>query len=170
MLNEPNELNARVLKLSHDTGLSVSEVNQSFIVGADFSTKDALFRYLASHASIVTGLPQDIILKAVETREAEKETGLGYGIAIPHGFVEGLKHPVFFLCTLKTPLEYGSLDGTNVDLVYLILSPPHGGSEHLMMLARAARVLSNKDTCAKIRGTTQIDTIQMLLGSSVGSA
>ncbi|MCE9582171.1 MAG: CNNM domain-containing protein [Planctomycetes bacterium] len=80
-------------------------------------------------------------LPAVLKREALASTGLGMGVAIPHGRVEGLERPAAALGRSSQGLDFKSLDGKPVHLVFLILSPPHDEGAHLHILEKISSLL-----------------------------
>ncbi|KAF0239935.1 MAG: hypothetical protein FD180_5122 [Planctomycetota bacterium] len=80
-------------------------------------------------------------LPAVLKREALASTGLGMGVAIPHGRVEGLVRPAAALGRASKGLDFQSIDGKPVNLVFLILSPPHDEGAHLHILEKISSLL-----------------------------
>jgi len=87
---------------------------------------------LAAQRLDVDGAP---ILASVNEREQLGSTGFGQGVAIPHGKIEGLKQIYGLFVRLAEPIDYKAIDGRPVDLVFLLLSPPDAGAEHLKALA-----------------------------------
>lgn len=125
--------------------------------------KKALFQQLASAAARLTGLPAKKILACLNERERLGSTGFGGGIAIPHGKIEGLPGVVGFFARLNTPVDFNAIDNLPVDLVFLLLSPPDSGADHLKALARVSRALRDRATIAKLRGARSKDAIFALL-------
>jgi len=91
------------------------------------------------------------ILKTLQQRERLGSTAVGHGVAIPHGRVTNLEHPVCVLVTLEKAIEYGSEDAIAVDLVFGLLVPNEGEVEHLEVLAAISKKLQNKDFREKLR-------------------
>jgi PTS system nitrogen regulatory IIA component len=131
--------------------------------GLTVANKKALFQQLGMAAARQTGLPAKDIVAALSEREKLGSTGFGYGIAIPHGKVEGLSHIFGYFARLTTPIEFQSVDTMPVDLVFMILSPPDAGAEHLKALARVSRALRDRSTLAKLRGARSRDAMFALL-------
>jgi PTS system nitrogen regulatory IIA component len=84
-------------------------------------------------------------------------------VAIPHGRVDGLGSVFGYFARLTQPIEFQSVDGMPVDLVFLLLSPPDAGADHLKALAAVSRALRNRQTVAKLRGARSRDAIFALL-------
>jgi nitrogen PTS system EIIA component len=134
-------------------------------VAADLgcSGKKALFQQLALAASRATGFDHKVIAAAIGDREKLGSTGFGHGVAIPHGKVEGLDRIFGYFARLSAPVEFESVDGLPVDLVFLLLSPPDAGAEHLKALASVSRLFRDRQMLAKLRGARSKDAIYALL-------
>lgn len=91
---------------------------------------------------------------AVATRELESSTGFGKGVAIPHGKTDGVKEPVLMFAKLANPVEWNSLDGKPVDMLFMILVPETSQNEHLQILAKLARRLMHDDFVSGLREFT----------------
>ena len=131
--------------------------------GLPAANKKALFQQLGVAVARQTGLSAKDIVSALSEREKLGSTGFGNGIAIPHGKVEGLSHIFGYFARLTAPIEFQSIDTMPVDLVFMILSPPDAGAEHLKALARVSRTLRDKPTLAKLRGARSRDAMFALL-------
>ncbi|MBV8687856.1 MAG: PTS sugar transporter subunit IIA [Alphaproteobacteria bacterium] len=127
------------------------------------SNKKGLFQQLAALAQRRTGLPAKTIAAALAEREKIGSTGFGGGVAIPHAKIEGLTRVFGYFARLSSPLDFQSVDGLPVDLVFLILSPPDAGAEHLKALAGVSRVLRDRNMVAKLRGARSRDALFALL-------
>ena len=104
-------------------------------------SKKQLLLEIAGAAAGRAGIDQRIIFETILTREKLGSTGLGQGIAIPHGKFPGLKRVHGFFARLAQPLDFDAVDGEPVDLVFLLLAPEHAGADHLKALARISRLL-----------------------------
>lgn len=133
------------------------------------NSKKQLLQMLAERASSVTGIAEREIFDTVLQRERLGSTGVGNGIAIPHGKLAGVKQITGVFARLETPVDFEALDDQPVDLVFLLLAPEGAGADHLKALSRIARVLRDQDTVSKIRGTRDANAIQLLLGSPPAS-
>ena len=106
--------------------------------------------------------PAPILASLVE-RERLGSTGFGHGVAIPHGKVEGLTRIYCLFARLAEPVDFKAIDSTKVDLVFLLLSPPDAGAEHLKALAAISRVIRNGMTLDKMRGARSRDALAAVL-------
>lgn len=125
--------------------------------------KKGLFQQLATAAARRTGIDAKIIAAALSDREKIGSTGFGGGVAIPHGRIEGLDGVFGYFARLSSPVDFQSVDDMRVDLVFLILSPPDAGVDHLKALAGVSRLLRDRNTVAKLRGARSRDAIFALL-------
>jgi PTS system nitrogen regulatory IIA component len=125
--------------------------------------KRALLNQLASIAAARLELPAAAIVETLVEREKLGSTGFGQGVAIPHGKVEGLKQIYGLFVRLAEPVGYKAIDRKPVDLVFLLLSPPDAGAEHLKALAAVSRVVRNAPTLEKMRGARSRDALAAVL-------
>jgi nitrogen PTS system EIIA component len=130
------------------------------------SSKKALFQQLATLAARHTGLPAKHIATSIGDREKTGSTGFGSGVAIPHGKLEGLDRIYGLFVRLAEPLNYDAVDRLPVDLVFLMLSPPDAGAEHLKALAQVSRALRDKQIRDKLRGARSNDAIYAVLAGA----
>jgi nitrogen PTS system EIIA component len=126
-------------------------------------SKKTLLVQLANLAGQRIGVESSAILASLSEREQLGSTGFGHGVAIPHGKVEGLKRIYCMFARLAEPLDYKAIDGRAVDLVFLLLSPPDAGAEHLKALAAISRVTRNGATLEKMRGARSRDALAAVL-------
>ena len=105
--------------------------------------KRSLLQQLANLAAQRLGVDAAAILASLTEREQLGSTGFGQGVAIPHGKIEGLGRIYCLFARLSEPIDYKAIDGRPVDLVFLLLSPPDAGAEHLKALAAISRVTRN---------------------------
>ncbi|HEY0148018.1 MAG TPA: PTS sugar transporter subunit IIA [Allosphingosinicella sp.] len=127
------------------------------------SNKKTLFQMLGAAASRHTGIAAKTIVAALSDREKLGSTGFGAGVAIPHGKIDGLDRVYGYFARLPQPVEFQAVDGLPVDLVFLLLSPPDAGADHLKALAGVSRSLRDRNTAAKLRGARSRDAIFALL-------
>ena len=139
--------------------LAVEAIN----AGLTVANKKALFQQLGLAAARKTGIEVKSIVAALNERERLGSTGFGGGVAIPHGKMEGLGSVFGYFARLTQPVDFHSVDGLPVDLVFLLLSPPDAGADHLKALAAVSRALRNRQTVAKLRGARSRDAIFALL-------
>ena len=133
------------------------------------NSKKQLLQMLAERASEITGMPEREVFDTILQRERLGSTGVGNGIAIPHGKLGGVKRITGVFARLDAPVDFDALDDQPVDLVFLLLAPEGAGADHLKALSRIARVLRDAETVAKVRGTRDATAIHALLSDTQGS-
>jgi nitrogen PTS system EIIA component len=123
------------------------------------STKKQAIEAVAEHAAELAGLPARVVFDSLLQRERLGSTGIGNGLAIPHGKFEGLDRLVGLFARLERPIDFEALDGHPVDLVFVLLAPEGAGADHLKGLAKVARVLRHPGVTARIRTLRDPDVI-----------
>jgi PTS system nitrogen regulatory IIA component len=125
--------------------------------------KRSLLQQLANLAGNRLGLAAGVISASLTEREQLGSTGFGHGVAIPHGKIEGLGRIYCLFVRLAEPIDYKAIDGRPVDLVFLLLSPPDAGAEHLKALAAISRVTRHVPTLEQMRGARSRDALAAVL-------
>ena len=128
--------------------------------------KKQVLQDLAKKAADITGKSADEIFHTLIERERLGSTGIGRGIAIPHGKLPGLSRVYAIMARLEKPVPFEAIDEQPVDLMVLLLAPAEAGADHLKALARVSRLLRNGDICEKLRGCTTADAIYGVVQSS----
>jgi PTS system nitrogen regulatory IIA component len=127
-------------------------IKQSNVVcGLRASSKEQLLHELASRAAASLNLDQSMIFNALQSREQLGSTGIGEGIALPHARIEGLDRFFGIFARLSRPMDFESIDGVPVDLVFLLLIPAAEQEGQLAALAAISRQLRDKTVAAKLR-------------------
>lgn len=126
-------------------------------------SKRALLQQLANLAAQRLALDAPAILASLTEREQLGSTGFGQGVAIPHGKIEGLKRIYCLFARLAEPVDYKAIDARPVDLVFLLLSPPDSGAEHLKALAAISRVTRQSAVLEQMRGARSRDALAAVL-------
>jgi PTS system nitrogen regulatory IIA component len=116
------------------------------------SKKQAL-QELADRAAELTGVAARTIFDTLLQRERLGSTGVGGGIAIPHGKLPQMRRVFGLFARLERPIDFDALDGEPVDLLFLLLAPEGAGADHLKALARVARMLRDSAVAQKLRAT-----------------
>jgi PTS system nitrogen regulatory IIA component len=134
------------------------------------SSKKHVLQELAKRAAQITEISERKILDTLLERERLGTTGVGNGIAIPHGKLGDLTaiHGVF--AKLEKPVDFDAIDDHPVDLIFLLLAPEQAGADHLKALARISRLLRDPANCDKLRGVSSADGLFMLLTQSEAQA
>jgi PTS system nitrogen regulatory IIA component len=127
------------------------------------TTKKQVLQEMAHKAAVLTQLPERRIFETLTEREKLGSTGMGQGIAIPHGRVAGVEKMTGLFAQLDHPVDFDSMDDQPVDLVFLLLAPEGAGADHLKALARVSRLLRNQTICEKLRAAPQAATLYALL-------
>ena len=127
----------------------------------DLGSKKRLLEYVSELlAGSSPELTQNEIFDALINREKLGSTGLGKGVAIPHGRMASLERPVCAFVKLATPVDFDATDGQPVDLVFALLVPENSTEEHLQVLSTIAEIFSNQGISMALR---QCDTDSCLL-------
>jgi nitrogen PTS system EIIA component len=125
--------------------------------------KRSLMQQLANLAGQRVGAEAAAVLAGLNEREQLGSTGFGQGVAIPHAKIEGLARIYGLFARLGEPVDYKAIDGRPVDLVFLLLSPPDAGAEHLKALAAISRVTREGATLERLRGARSRDALVAVL-------
>ena len=127
------------------------------------SGKKALLAELAGKAAALYKLDERRLFDRLLERERLGSTGIGGGIAIPHGRMADLSKPVGLFARLGHPVDFDSIDERPVDTVFLLLAPEGAGADHLKALARVSRLLRDRSLVEKLRATESADALYALL-------
>jgi PTS system nitrogen regulatory IIA component len=127
------------------------------------SGKKALLAELAAKAAQLYKLDERRLFDRLLERERLGSTGIGGGIAIPHGRMPSLAKPVGVFARLAHPVDFDSIDERPVDTVFLLLAPEGAGADHLKALARVSRLLRDRSLVDKLRATESADALYALL-------
>ncbi len=127
------------------------------------NNKRQLLAQLAQVAGERLKIDPSVIADAIGERERLGSTGFGGGVAIPHGKLAGIERVYALVARLATPIDYKAIDGGKVDLVFLLLSPPDAGAEHLKALAAVSRLVRHAATVEKLRGARSCDALSAVL-------
>lgn len=132
------------------------------------SKKQAL-QELSRKAAEITGLTEREIFETLLERERLGSTGVGQGIAIPHGKLAKLDRLYGFFANLERPIEFEAIDDQPVDIVFLLLAPESAGADHLKALARISRLLRNQGVVEKLRGSDEAAALFSILTEPAAS-
>ena len=127
------------------------------------NTQKQALQELAARAAELTGQSERGVLEILLQREKLGSTGVGNGIAIPHGKLPKLGRLFGLFARLDRPVDFDALDGQPVDLIFLLLAPEGAGADHLKALARVARLLRDGEIARKLRESRDVDAIYAVL-------
>jgi len=143
---------------------------QAVVPALKVNSKKQAIQELAARAAELTGQSEREILEILQQREKLGSTGIGNGIAIPHGKLPKLERLFGLFARLDRPIEFEALDGQPVDLIFLLLAPESAGADHLKALARVSRLLRNQATCEKLRAANKPEVLYALLTAPTNGA
>ena len=126
--------------------------------------KKQALQEIAAKAASLTGQNEKAILEILLQREKLGSTGVGNGVAIPHGKLPKLGNVFGLFARLERPVDFEALDGQPVDLIFLLLAPEGAGADHLKALARVARLLRDPEVARKLRDSRDAEAIYAVLG------
>jgi PTS system nitrogen regulatory IIA component len=133
------------------------------------SSKKQALQELARKAAEISGLEQREVFYVLLERERLGTTGVGGGIAIPHGKLASLDKLRGVFARADRAIDFDSIDDRPVDLIFLLLAPESAGADHLKALAKVSRLLRDSKMCDKLRGCETTDAILALLTQSASS-
>lgn len=125
--------------------------------------KKQVLQELSQAIASLVAVDHRVVYETLHRREKLGSTGLGQGIAIPHGRLPNINRVYGLFARLATPVDFESIDGQPVDLVFVLLAPDHAGADHLTALARISRLLREPATLAKLRGTDTAEGLYAIL-------
>ena len=136
---------------------------EAVLASVKASGKKALLAELASRAAGLYALDERRLFDRLVEREALGSTGVGGGIAIPHGRVATIASPCGLFARLAQPVAFDAIDERPVDVVFLLMAPEGAGADHLKALARVSRLLRDRSLVDKLRATESAEALYALL-------
>ena len=127
------------------------------------SSKKQALQEIARRAATITGGSERQIYDVLAERERLGSTGIGRGVAVPHGKLAELTRLCGMFARLDRPIPFEAIDDQPVDLIFVLLAPLDVRSEHLTALALVSRLLRDRTICEKLRGTDNADALYALL-------
>lgn len=135
------------------------------VVG-QLTSKKRLFQELGEVASQAHGINAALAIDVLQERESLGPTGVGHGIALPHGRLEDLDHIIGVFLRLEKPLDYDSVDRQPVDLVFGLFAPKESGVEHLKALALVSRTMRDAAITSTLRANNDPAKLHAILTES----
>lgn len=134
------------------------------VVDADVASKKRTLELLSGLLSNSSPeLSSNDVFDTLLARERLGSTGLGAGVAIPHGRLKGLDKPVAAFARLHTGIDYDAPDKQTVDLLFALLVPEECTDAHLNILAQLARLFRDEETVEQLRACTDRDSLYRTL-------
>ena len=142
---------------------------ESVLVCTDVTSKRDVLEKLSDKVASLTGHPAAEIFESLNDRESLGSTGLGNGIAVPHGKFAALKGVMAVFMKLTAPVDFEAVDDQPVDIVMMLLAPMGAGADHLKALARVARILRTDSVADALRHSTDPARIYAILTQPLAS-
>jgi PTS system nitrogen regulatory IIA component len=142
---------------------------QAVMPALKVNSKKQALQELAARAAALCGRSEREVLDVLAQRERLGSTGIGNGIAIPHGKLPKLERLFGVFARLDRPIDFEALDGQPVDLLFLLLAPEAAGADHLKALARVARLLRDAEVARKLRESRDAEAIYAVLTSATAA-
>ncbi len=134
--------------------------------GLRASGKKQILQEMSARAARLAGLDEREVFETLLQRERLGSTGIGDGIAIPHGKIPRLGRLFGLVARLDRPVDFEALDGQPVEVVFLLLAPEGAGADHLKALARIARVLRAPGIRDRLRQAREANAIYAVLNEA----
>jgi PTS system nitrogen regulatory IIA component len=138
----------------------------AILPGLRVTSKKQLFQELSARAALLSGIGEREIFDVLWQREKLGSTGVGNGIAIPHGKLAKAGRMFGLFARLESTIDFDATDGTPVDLVCVLIAPETAGADHLKALAQIARTLRDPAFTTLLRATRDEAGIYALLTGS----
>ena len=135
------------------------------LVSVDATSKKRAFEEAGLLFENLHGLSRALITDSLFARERLGSTGLGHGVAIPHGRIKGLKAPMAAVVQLSQPIGFDAPDEQAVGLLIFLLVPEAATQKHLEILSEIAELLSDAPLREKIKATTDPATLHTLIST-----
>ena len=140
------------------------------ILALKVNSKKQAIQEMAARAASVSTQNERLIFETLLQRERLGSTGIGHGVAIPHGKLPKLDKLFGVFARLDRPIDFEALDGQPVDLIFLLLAPEGAGADHLKALAKVARLLRDPDTAHKLRESRDAEALYAVLTMTSAAA
>lgn len=124
---------------------------------------------ISAYAAKLTGRDETEVFEVLLQRERLGSTGIGEGIAIPHGKLANMDRLFGLVARLEKPIDFEALDGQPVDILFLLLAPEGAGADHLKALSQVARVLRDQEVLDRLRAARDADAIYAVMTGTSAS-
>jgi PTS system nitrogen regulatory IIA component len=129
-------------------------------------SKTKVLQIVAEKAAELESVCEQQVFNTILQREKLGSTGVGNGVAIPHGQLEEIGKIFGVFARLEHPVDFNAIDDQPVDLVFLLLAPENAGADHLNALSRIARFFRDPSFVKKLRHAQEIQTLYLFLTRS----
>jgi PTS system nitrogen regulatory IIA component len=135
----------------------------NIVLGLDVSSKKRMFEQMGLVFENNQGIARSQVFDSLFARERLGSTGLGQGVAIPHGRIKGLRDCVGAFCRLQTPVPFDAPDGKPVTLVFVLLVPEQATEQHLQILSELAQMFSDRELREKLASETDAQRLHEVI-------
>ncbi len=142
--------------------ISIPVRPERVLLGSKAQSKRAL---LTEMAGMLSSMDPDLVLEVIMAREKLGSTGMGHGVAIPHGRMKGLAEPVVVVAIHEAGVDFDAIDDALVHIVVMLLVPDDDNKVHLELLARLARLLQQTDIRKALRDAPDASTVAALFAA-----
>lgn len=132
------------------------------LIDLDASSKKRVFEQAGLLFENNQGIARSEVFDSLFARERLGSTGLGLGVAIPHGRIKGLKDAVGAFIRLSTPVQFDAPDGQPVGLLFVLLVPEQANEQHLKLLSELAQMFSDADFRKQLQAADSADAVHEL--------
>ncbi len=132
------------------------------LLGSKAQSKRAL---LTEMAGMLPSMDPDLVLEVITAREKLGSTGMGHGVAIPHGRMRGLAEPVIVVAIHEAGVDFDAIDDALVHIVVMLLVPDDNNQVHLELLATLARLLQQADIRKALRDAPDAETVASIFAA-----
>lgn len=139
--------------------LSISNI----LLNADLTSKKRVFEQAGLLFENNQNISRNIVFDSLFAREKLGSTGLGQGIAIPHGRIKGLKTAIGAVVRAQNPIPFDAPDGENVRLIFVLLVPERATDEHLQILSELAQMFCDKPFRESLFGAATAEDMHQLI-------
>jgi nitrogen PTS system EIIA component len=137
----------------------------SILLNFSTTSKKRLFEHLGLLFENTHGVERGKVFDSLFARERLGSTGLGHGVAVPHGRIKGLKNAIAAVVQLETPIAFDAADGAPVTLLVFLLVPENATEEHLEILSEVAELLSDEGIRQELQTSTDAQKLHQVLAT-----
>ena len=135
------------------------------VIDLDASSKKRVFEQAGLLFENNQGIARSVVFDSLFSRERLGSTGLGQGIAIPHGRIKGLKEAAGAFLRLAAPVQFDAPDGRPVTMLFVLLVPEQANEHHLQLLSELAQMFSDREFREQLMNAPDAEAIHALFAS-----
>ncbi len=137
----------------------------NIVIELDVSSKKRVFEQFGLMFENQQDISRSQVFDSLFAREKLGSTGLGQGVAIPHGRIKGLREAVAALARVKEPIPFDAPDGKSVSQVFVLLVPEHATDRHLLLLSELAQMFSEREFREKLAAAATVSELASLFAA-----